>query len=238
MSLSTNLLAYYKLDETSGTTAEDSHGDNDGTANNARVFTAESGGILGTNGADFTQGNDTINVGSSFNFAYNSDFTISFWMKPTSHSTYQFILSNIPASNTGLFVYGFDLFNSVPRFLTTLGGSANFVATGDNSITSTSYHHVVGVYSNKAMSIYVDGTLDGTGTYDRTSGTTPSSNLIFGQRGTLASYYDGLLDEVGIWSRALTAEEVSELYNDGDGLAYPFSAGTTTNNSIFHGTNQ
>jgi len=38
--------------------------------------------------------------------------------------------------------------------------------------------------------------------------------------------FDGLIDEVGIWSRALNSTEVSELYNSGSGLAYPFTTGT------------
>lgn len=33
-------------------------------------------------------------------------------------------------------------------------------------------------------------------------------------------YYDGLIDEVGIWNRALTADEVVKLYNDGEGIPY------------------
>ena len=32
--------------------------------------------------------------------------------------------------------------------------------------------------------------------------------------------YEGLLDEVGIWSKALTAAEVSDLYNSGNGKFY------------------
>ena len=31
---------------------------------------------------------------------------------------------------------------------------------------------------------------------------------------------DGIMDEVGIWSRTLTSTEISDLYNSGDGLAY------------------
>jgi hypothetical protein len=48
-SLETDLISWYKLDETSGINAEDSHGSNDGTANDARVFTTEVDGIINTN---------------------------------------------------------------------------------------------------------------------------------------------------------------------------------------------
>ena len=34
-------------------------------------------------------------------------------------------------------------------------------------------------------------------------------------------YWDGLIDEVGFWKRILTAQEKTNLYNAGAGLAYP-----------------
>lgn len=37
-------------------------------------------------------------------------------------------------------------------------------------------------------------------------------------------YYDGRIDEVGIWSRVITPTEVTSLYNSGAGLQYPFSS--------------
>ncbi len=39
---------------------------------------------------------------------------------------------------------------------------------------------------------------------------------------------DGIVDEVGLWSRALTIAEVTALYNAGAGLAYPFDGGGGT----------
>ena len=40
-------------------------------------------------------------------------------------------------------------------------------------------------------------------------------------RNNAAYYHDGLIDEVGVWSRLLTADEKTALYNSGSGLAYP-----------------
>ena len=37
-----------------------------------------------------------------------------------------------------------------------------------------------------------------------------------------SAYFDGLVDECGIWSRALTTDEVTSLYNSGNGFTYPF----------------
>lgn len=40
-------------------------------------------------------------------------------------------------------------------------------------------------------------------------------------------YFDGVLDEFGVWERTLTSDERTALYNGGAGLAYPFSTGQT-----------
>ena len=34
--------------------------------------------------------------------------------------------------------------------------------------------------------------------------------------------FEGEIDELGIWSRVLTADEVTELWNGGAGITYPF----------------
>jgi len=56
-------------------------------------------------------------------------------------------------------------------------------------------------------------------------------NKILGpQRAGALVIFDGNIDEVGIWDRILTTDEITELYNAGAGLAYPFTvdSGTTT----------
>jgi hypothetical protein len=56
--------------------------------------------------------------------------------------------------------------------------------------------------------------------------------------GILNSWTNGTIDEIGIWNRTLSASEISELYNDGNGLAYDAGTGITvelvspTNNTV------
>jgi hypothetical protein len=46
---------------------------------------------------------------------------------------------------------------------------------------------------------------------------------------TNALFFDGTIDEVGIWNRSLSSSEVSELYNGGSGASYPFPDVLTLN---------
>ena len=73
------LLAYYDLDESSGTTAADSHGSgNDGTAGSGIMD--GSSGIL-TNAANLVSNTNTIDMGSNLSDTIGSgDFTINMWM--------------------------------------------------------------------------------------------------------------------------------------------------------------
>ena len=76
------------------------------------------------------------------------------------------------------------------------------------------------------MNAYINGTSVGstTGSGSGTLATGYTAGLhISSDNGTAAQAFDGMMDEIGVWSRALTATEVTELYNSGNGLAYPFS---------------
>ena len=80
--------------------------------------------------------------------------------------------------------------------------------------------------------MYVDN-----GTANNTNGTVGTNTTIVATRisGRAADTFGritGTLDEVAIWNKELTAAEVSELYNSGNGLAYPFTTGTNAQINI------
>jgi len=75
--------------------------------------------------------------------------------------------------------------------------------------------------------IYVNGSSIGT----QTGGAAPLDGGTFycGTRsGGDAGFMDGLLDECGLWNKTLTSDEVTSLYNSGNGLAYPFTTTSAT----------
>src|SRR4029077_17083863 len=50
----------------------------------------------------------------------------------------------------------------------------------------------------------------------------PADAFWLGQKGNNTQYWDGRIDEVGFWKRLLTSTERFNLYNLGNGFAYPF----------------
>jgi hypothetical protein len=67
--------------------------------------------------------------------------------------------------------------------------------------------------------MYINGALDNTGTvFQRTA---KSNGFIIGSNVELPwIYFDGYIDEFGIWDKVITQEEITTLYNNGNGLFY------------------
>ena len=85
----------------------------------------------------------------------------------------------------------------------------------DNLPEANIWHHIICVVENGS---YVKMYLDGVLFYDNTTSVVTNSSqaslpLLFGGTGTSPYYYFGDLDDIGIWNRALTADEVLALYN-------------------------
>lgn len=73
------------------------------------------------------------------------------------------------------------------------------------------------VYGNGTLAINMGSCATVTG-----SVAFPGDNLYIGTNGLAGAKWDGGFDELGFWTKALTADEVAELYNGGTGVTYPF----------------
>lgn len=207
--LLTGLISYWKLDESSGN-AIDSHGSNDGTVVGA---TQGAAGKVGTS-YDFDGGNDQINFGSPIVPA-TGEFTVSLWVK-----------SPTLAGSRGLFGQYYDVVGE--RFYATFRATAAFIQIGGTSLiysntflVDTWYYLTFTRDSSNLVRIYVDGDLKNSGTL---SSNVDQQNLTIGayREGATNVFWRGNIDGFGIWSRALTADEITNLHNSGNGLAFPF----------------
>ncbi len=77
------------------------------------------------------------------------------------------------------------------------------------SITTTNWNHVVGMWNGSTISIYVNGTLRGTDSYN---GSMTNNNAVnIGRCGRNNNNMDGKIDDVRIFNRILTANEITAL---------------------------
>lgn len=223
--LDTGLISYYKLDESSGN-AIDSVGDNDLTNNNTVGYAA----AKINNGADF----GTANTNKNFTISSALGTTggaksISLWVKlRTEISSGSYFLFNLrEATNSTKTVIFYD-YNSGTRQLIFRREKDN---VGADSLTYTitlgtdNWYHLVYTYDTTNIIGYINGVAVGSPTAASGNGTGGANEFKLGSD-TSGSFTSAYMDEVGIWSRALTADEVSQLYNSNRALAYPLTAPT------------
>lgn len=83
-----------------------------------------------------------------------------------------------------------------------------------NTWNDKNWHHIVGAYDGVKMRVYIDGIKTDSLEADITTISTNSS-FVFGHDNSWASnnYFKGKMDDIGIWNRALSDEEIKGLYN-------------------------
>jgi hypothetical protein len=210
------LIAYWKFDETSGTTAADSTGNgNTGTLQNGPVWT---NGLI--NGALSLDGvNDFLST--TIGQSGPNTFTASLWFKTTTTSGGKLI--GFGDQQTGSSA-GYDrhlymnnagqiYFGCCPG-----GGGANVHAVNTTaSYNDGAWHHAAGMVSSAGMLLYVDGVLCAsnlavTSAQAFTGYWKIGYDNLVGWPGAPTSYYfKGCLDDVRVYNRALSTAEVAAL---------------------------
>jgi len=174
-----------------------------------------------------------INQGASFNgvtskivgpslgsIAGSQDLSIACWFKTT----------QAPTNNPTLFGARTVTPILVLRLTESTNGKVGFTVRDSNSTlitaesTSTyndgNWHYAVGVKTNGNIELFIDGASvdSNSATF---SGNFNDMELSFGDN--VGDFYFGSVDEVGLWNRALSSGEISQLYNAGAGLPYPLT---------------
>lgn len=238
--LPTNLVSYWELEEASGTRV-DSHGSNDLTDNNT---VTQGTGKIGY-GADFERANsEYLNKSDNVSLSITGDMSLSLWVKIESQVSagtveYNLCSKYLPSTNRSWgFAYIHNGGTYALQVITSSTGSTIKYGNITQTLTPGSWHHIVYLYDASASSIeiYVDGSSIGTigsltsSLYDGTA-----AFELGAQNGSYT--LDGVLDEVGLWSKKLSGSEISDLYNSGSGIPYEAAAGGAVigNNPIFFG---
>jgi parallel beta-helix repeat protein len=204
--ITTGLVGYWKFDEGSGTTAGDSSGsNNNATLRNGPLWTI---GRVGQS-LYFDGVNDyVLKTSPSWNFVGNptKSFTVSVWFYPTTCVA----ISGIALASEGSWSGDLRLGTTNNLwFIQLIPGNTH--ADGGSCLTNQ-WHHVTGVYNagETKLYLYYNGVLADSKVITNvdTSGLTDRLNVGFCQ-----DYFNGLIDEVRVYSRALSTSDVSEIYN-------------------------
>ena len=203
------LVAYYDFE---GNVLDSSSEGNDGTVNGGITFTT---GISGQ-GADIA-GN--IIVSSPSGIPYSSaSRTLSAWASMTSgnaSATDQFVVGYGNLANAEMFALQYGLGNSFDYGAWLHGCipdvECNTGSPGD--ITLNTFFHILATYDDftDLLSVYLNGVLYQSATVAANTGATDLFIGGYGAGNILT--FNGVIDEVGVWDRVLTANEIQGLFN-------------------------
>lgn len=225
MALSDNLTSYYKLDENAAnTTVEDSKGNKTGTSTTNTSNLSVTGKI--NTAFDFA-GADNIALPANI-FSNPTEVSINFWAKANNATSNYFLVNFNDSTGAPWINVSYNSLNSIRGRI--YDGSAGEIIS--NNFTSTDILMItLTAKEGDRVDFYINGNLEGSntsfGTFTQiaTNANKIGSNRVGGQE------LDGWMDEFGIWDRKLTQTEITELYNSGSGLAFPFPT-TGTNLQI------
>jgi uncharacterized repeat protein (TIGR02543 family) len=200
---------------TGSSNANDIISDNNGTLQNGTTFAP---GKLGT-AFSFDGVDDYVLVPDSSSLDVSSGLTIEAWLKTSGTADYARIVSKYyynpgtPGNNNG-YGFGFDTGGTMRCDIGDGSGSYAY-ALNSTVVADGRWHHAAVVFSPSQATVYVDGVA---GTPVTLNGFAPNTTepLYLGQDPAAAGrFYTGLLDEVSIYNRALSASEVQAIYNAG-----------------------
>ncbi len=218
---SDTLIGYWKFDENGATNATDSSDDGktatavgSGGANNTPQpsMTVNSGfGFTNTRSRHFDGTDDHFTVTDTFD---PTAYTISAWIRPSDVSSVN-IFVRTDASGPGVTFSHSLRITSSGHLQHYIYDGAVRVVDSTYTLTANTWYHVTGVATNSGlMNLYINGLAQSTGVVVGTMWTGGDRYYIGSTAagGTL-DYYAGLMDDVRLYSRALTETEITALAN-------------------------
>ena len=194
------LVLGYGFEETSGNTANDlSPFKNNGTINGA---TGNASGKFGR-ALSFDGTNDRVDVPDAASLDLTTGMTLEAWVKPTSNTGWRTAILKERGSDLLYALYASN--GSKPRIETFT--TVENTAAGTSALPLGAWSHLAATYDGANLRFYVNGVLV---TTKATSGSMPNTAnpLQIGGNAVWGEYFSGLIDEVRVYNRALSASEI------------------------------
>jgi len=209
--ITNGLVSYWDFDHITGNTVKDMWGKNDGTImGNPKVVKGRIGQALEFNGID-----DYVDTNGQDDFKFGTgDYTVSLWMNPYVWAGYTAPISNSVYNN------GWDGFHFEQEDWVGSPGQINSIrwlagndwVNSDIVLSVNTLYHLVGVREAGTLHVYIDGVIKGSGSAP--SDVNVDRNLMIARNPdtTYPRNFNGIIDEVAIYNRALSEGEVMQLF--------------------------
>lgn len=196
INLQSGLVGWWKLD---GNAIDSSSSGDNGTINGAAATTDRNGGANGAMAFN-SASNNYISLN---NLSIPTDISVSAWVYSTNFTQQGMIVVKNPVNAEWEFFFE----NNGKLVWNTSGGYS--VSASCAHPSNSAWHHVVATQSGTTATIYIDGSQCFTGTKNAIGNA--SGEIDIG-RYTGGYYFNGSIDDVRIYNRAISANEVNALY--------------------------
>jgi hypothetical protein len=217
-----NLVGWWKFDEGNGITAYDSAGNNDGTVYGAQWTSGQVGGALSFDGDD-----DYVEIADSANLDITEGITIGMWIKPypgmdcDERGNWRYLLRK---GEWGWGAYNLIYEASWPEpvigFTVTVGSTVYRLWT-NRAGHPDEFTYLAFTYDTETgeQKTYFNGNLDsqqitGGGIISTNNGPLRIGGGVNTGCPDGAGFFNGLIDEVAIFDRSLSAAEIQHVYQD------------------------
>jgi parallel beta-helix repeat protein len=208
LDINSGLVAKWKFDEGSGTTASDSSG-NGHTADliNNPVWTTDRFGSAGKalrfNGVD--------QYGETYYTDHLPNWTVSVWVKGNSPPGSNWDAG--PVMKEDNFLMSWDHTWSAARGAATVAVGGGWYPASFGTLNADTWYHLAATYDGETLRTYKDGqpvssNTDPSGDADHTS-----LSIKIGRHAERTEYFSGVVDEVSIWNRPLSSDEINQVFS-------------------------
>jgi hypothetical protein len=152
----------------------------------------------------------------------NAEFTISMWFKCNTTASSQYLFGEIRENGTydPLFLIWLNTSGYLnTEFRNNSSSTSGVTITDSTNYCDDSWHHIVSILTTSQMKMYIDGS-EVSSSPANISGVCDVNNISIGarnNRGTNGNWFNGDIDQVRIFSKALSSNEVGKLYGNGAG---------------------
>ncbi len=202
--------------------------DGSGNGNNGSMvnMTASENPLVGVSGQalDFNGSNEYISIADSSSLDVSTQVSISVWIKPDTVVTAErnIIAKNYIDSTNGQHAYGLAVNSAGIVYGWVDGdgswGGGDLVTAGENysNLSVNEWHHIVMTYNGSVLRFYRDGINTAVSSVNSITIHNSTQPLFIAHKSDWSNYFDGKIDEVLVYNRALSTDEITTLYNLGN----------------------
>jgi len=178
---------------------------NNGTIHGATYTDGKFGKALSFDGSD-----DYVDCGNDSSLDITEAITVETWVKPAQNSDHAGIAAKEHYTNNQGWVL--IQLSGTDWYFRIYNGATYKAVSESNSVDLNTWQHVVATYDKQYMRLYKNGVQIGTPTACDWSIATTSEPLCIGYRSSVGQHFSGIIDEVRIYNRALSADEIKMHY--------------------------